>query len=287
MSSESRTDDVPASWAGPPLDVRPLFPVDRAEFLALLRELDPGDWQRPTVCPGWLVHDVVAHVVHDCIRKLSGTRDRHAGPGPGTGETLPAWLHRTNQEFTAVARRWSPRVLTDLIGGLGAELDQLWASLDLDAPGQPVSWAAPDVPAPVWLDVAREYTEYWVHQQQVRDAVGRPGADTPRLAAPVTDTFLRAVPYALREVPAAPGTCLAIEVTGPGGGAWTVRRQDGAWAVDRGDCAAPAARLRVSSDCLWRVATRGISVAAAEERAVITGDRSLAATALTLVSIIR
>ena len=40
-------------WAGPPLDTRPLFPLERAEFLGLLSDLETGDWQRPTVCPGW------------------------------------------------------------------------------------------------------------------------------------------------------------------------------------------------------------------------------------------
>jgi hypothetical protein len=179
-------------------------------------------------------------------------------------------------------------VLTGLIGELGAELDQLWASLELDQAGQPVSWAAPDMAAPVWLDVAREYTEYWVHQQQIRDAVSRPGGDSGQLAVPVTDTFLRAVPYALRHLSPAPGTCLAIEVTGPGGGNWNVCRSGDAWAVDRGaPTAPPVARLRLSSDCLWRVATRGITVEAAEDQATMTGDRSLASAAMTLVSIIR
>ena len=203
-------------WAGPPLDTRPLFPLERGEFVALLRNLEASDWQRPTVCPGWSVRDVVAHVVHDYIRKLSRARDRQAGPGPWPGEDLPGFLHRVNQEFVDVARSWSPAVLVDLIGHLGPQLDQFWASLDLNRAGEPVSWAAPGVPAPVWLDVAREYTEYWVHQQQVRDAVGRPGAADERLTAPVTDTFLRAVPHALRHLSAAPGTCLHIQVTGPG-----------------------------------------------------------------------
>lgn len=58
--------------------------------------------------------------------------------------------------------------------------------------------------ASVWLDAAREYTEFWVHQQQVRDAVGRPGANSGRLTWPVVDTFLRAVPHALRHLSPAP-----------------------------------------------------------------------------------
>ena len=164
------------SWAGPPLDVRPLFPAERAELLALLESLDPADWQRATVCPGWRVHDVAAHLVHDYLRKLSSRRDAAGGPGPRPGADLAAWLHRVNQEFVDVAARWSPRVLIDLLAHLGPQLDDLWAALDLAARGEPVSWAAPGVPAPVWLDVAREYSEYWVHQQQIRDAVQRPDA---------------------------------------------------------------------------------------------------------------
>jgi uncharacterized protein (TIGR03083 family) len=163
------------SWAGPPLDTRPLFPSERAEFTALLWNLPSGGWQRPTVCPGWRVHDVWAHVVHDYLRKLSRTRDRHTGPGPLPGEGLPQFLARTNQEFVAAARQVSPRVLVGLLDHLGPQLDRLWPSLDLGATGEPVSWAIPGQPAPVWFDVARECAEFWVHQQQVRDAVGRPG----------------------------------------------------------------------------------------------------------------
>jgi uncharacterized protein (TIGR03083 family) len=276
------------SWAGPPLDTRPLFPAERAEFTALLWNLDPGGWLRPTVCPGWRVHDVVAHVVHDYLRKLSRTRDRHAGPDPLPGESLPQFLARMNQEFVAAARYVSPRALVDLLDHLGPQLDRLWQSLDLGATGQAVSWAAPGQPAPVWLDVAREYTEFWVHQQQVRDAVGRPGANSDRLTWPVVDTFLRAVPYALRHLSPGPGTCLHIQVTGPGGGSWTVQRQDATWLVDRGWPPRPAdAFVRLSSDALWRVATRGIPVEAAREQAVLSGDRALGSAMLHLVAIIR
>ena len=276
------------SWAGPPLDTRPLFPAERAEFTALLRNLDPAGWQRPTVCPGWRVHDVVAHVVHDYLRKLSRTRDRHPGPDPLPGESLPEFLARMNQEFVDAARSVSPNALVDVLDHLGPQLDRLWQSLDLGATGEPVSWAAPGRPAPVWLDVAREYTEFWVHQQQVRDAVRRPGANSDRLTWPVVDTFLRAVPYALRHLSPGPGTCLHIQVTGPGGGSWTVRRQDATWVVNRGWPERPAdALIRLSSDALWRVATRGIPVEAAREQALLSGDRVLGSAMLHLVSIIR
>ena len=158
----------------------------------------------------------------------------------------------------------------------------------MDRFGEAVSWAAPGLPAPVWLDVAREYTEYWVHQQQVRDAVGRPGASSERLITPVIDTFVRAVPYALRQLAPAPGSRVQLEVTGPGGGIWTIRRQEATWAVERGPSAQdPAALVRLSAGTLWRVATRGITVQTARERSTISGDQALGSAALTLVAIIR
>ncbi len=127
-----------------------------------------------------------------------------------------------------------------------------------------------------------------MHQQQVRDAVGHPGADDERLAPAVTDTFLRAVPYALRQVSAEPGTCVQITVTGPGGGGWTIERWPGTWAVGRGSPVRPAAALvRLSSRCLWQVATRGITVQDARAQAAISGDQALGSAVLNLVAIIR
>jgi uncharacterized protein (TIGR03083 family) len=230
----------------------------------------------------------VAHVAHDSIRKLSGARDGQPMDRPRPGESLPAFLARVNQEFVDTASSWSPRLLIDLIGHLGPQLDQLWAAQDLDRLGMSVSWAAPDVPAPVWLDVAREYTECWVHQQQVRDAVSRPGADDGELVGAVIDTFLRAVPYTLRNRPEAAGTAVHIRVTGPGGGDWTARREEGFWALARGPAAGPpGARVEICADGLWRVATRGITVDEALRQATITGDQALGTAVLSLVSIIR
>ncbi|MGN6793028.1 MAG: maleylpyruvate isomerase family mycothiol-dependent enzyme [Streptosporangiaceae bacterium] len=276
------------SWAGPPIDARPQFPLERAELIGLLSNLDAEDWRRATVCPGWTVHDIVAHVVHDYLRKLARTRDGYDPRGPRPGEEMPAFLHRVNQEFVDVASLLSPRVLIDLLDYLGPQLDRLWADLDLDRLGEAVSWAAPGVPAPTWLDVAREYSEFWVHQQQIRDAVGRPGANAENLTAPVIDAFLRAVPHALRDVPAERGSGLEVAVSGPGGGTWSAWLGETRWSISRGSAQETArTRVALSSDTLWRVATRGIGVDDARARATVTGNQALGTAALSLVSIIR
>ncbi|SHN44266.1 maleylpyruvate isomerase family mycothiol-dependent enzyme [Cryptosporangium aurantiacum] len=275
------------NWSriGPPIDVRPLFAVERAELLAVLGTLDEEQWLAPTVCPGWSVHDLVAHVVHDYMRRLSGGRDGwSAGWIPVPDGDIAPVLNRANDEFAAALRGISPRVLIGLVAGLGPQLDDYWATRDLDAPGISVSWAAPDVPAPAWLDIAREYTEFWVHQQQIRDAVGRPGADSRQLTYPVVDAFLRALPRALAD---ADGTSVTVAVSAPVDDAWTARRGPDGWTLARGECDAPDARVKVGPRTLWRVATRGIEPDEALENAKLEGDHELARAALTLVSIVR
>ncbi|MQA94602.1 MAG: maleylpyruvate isomerase family mycothiol-dependent enzyme [Streptosporangiales bacterium] len=287
---------------GPRVETRPVFPAQRASLLALLGSLTPAEWSRPTVCPGWNVHDVTAHILHDHLRRLSAGRDGHPGSVLAPDETLPVHLARVNEEFVRVARGVSPAVLTELLGDAGPRLDAYWSGVDLDAPAVlDVSWASTDLPSPAWLDVAREYTEFWVHEQQIRDATGRPGGDGPELLGPVVDAFLRALPKALEAEERAAGTTVRFDVTGPAGGTWYAVRGPARWHVDRGGApdegaagadappaagGPPAACVTVDQDTVWRLGSRGITVEQARERATVAGDPALAAAATTLLAII-
>jgi hypothetical protein len=55
----------------------------------------------------------------------------------------------------------------------------------------------------------------------------------------------------------------------------------------RGSPTQPGALVRLPSGCLWRVATRGITVEDARAQTVISGDQALGAAVLNLVAIIR
>jgi len=271
------------------IDTRSLFPEERAALLELLGSLGTSDWSRPTVCPGWNVRDIVGHLVNDYLRRLSGSRDGHAGVPFSAGETLPDYLRRINEEFVRAVRQCGPHVLIDLVSHLGPQLDQLWVEADLDAPAWlNVSWADPVIASPTWLDIAREFTEFWMHQQQIRDAVGRPGATTPRLLAPVLDTLVRALPQALRGQIRPRGTTLRFEVTGPAGGTWLAVRQSDRWRLSRDDRSGVAeASVSMDQDTLWRLASRGISVAEARRRSRLAGDPGLHQAATTLLAIVR
>lgn len=45
-----------------PMDIRDMIAAERGELAALLSELPERDWDRPTLCAGWRVREVVAHM---------------------------------------------------------------------------------------------------------------------------------------------------------------------------------------------------------------------------------
>ncbi|TDC58538.1 maleylpyruvate isomerase family mycothiol-dependent enzyme [Actinomadura sp. KC345] len=271
---------------GPAVDVRPLFPRERRAMLDLLGSLSPADWSTPTVCPGWDVHDVVGHVLNDYMRRLSGSRDGFGGAIFADDETLPAYLARTNEEFVRASRQLSPQLMIELLDHLGARLDAVWAARDLQAAADlNVSWAAADIDSPAWLDIGRDYTEFWVHQQQVRDAVSAPGATEPDLMAPVLDIFARGLPHALRMHDRPEGSTAHLEVSGPAGGRWGTIRQDQRWrmAPPQGE---PTAHVSMDQDTFWRLATRGITVEQARQRSTTSGDTDLTAAITALLAVV-
>jgi uncharacterized protein (TIGR03083 family) len=270
------------SWLGPAIDVRGLFASQHDAFIALLSDLRDQEWALATVCPGWSVRDVAAHVLGDHASRLARSRDGHHGAGPRPGETLPAFLDRINQEWVTGTRRISPRLLTDLLRAAGEQVVAFWQTVHMDALGETVSWAGPD-PAPVWLDAARDFSEYWTHQRQICDATGRAG---PGFLSPVLDTFMRALPHTLRDVAAPDGTAVLVTVTGPSGGEWTCVRDAERWRLLAAPVPRPAVAIELDPDTAWRLCTRGITPEQAADRAHIDGDARLAAAALRIVSII-
>ena len=208
--------------AVPVTDTRPYFrPVSR-ELVALLNEITPADWDRPTVAGRWLVRDVVAHLLDTTMRRLSFHRDRHEPPKPehppANEREFVAFINDLNQQWVGVARRLSPRVMTDLYARASEDLAAFVESLPLDAPALfPVSWAGEDASAG-WFDIGREFTEQFHHQMQIRDAVGAAPLHDPAWLAAFLLIAVRGLPHAYRETAADEGATVTIDVTGPSGG---------------------------------------------------------------------
>jgi uncharacterized protein (TIGR03083 family) len=247
-------------WDMPLTDVRPLLREERAELLALLDELDSSAWARPTVCPGWTVKDVALHILDDDLGWLSRGRDGDRSgllAGFTDHESFIAALNSKSQRWVETTRVLSPRVIGTLLKTAGAEMDAYWASMDLMAQGH-VAWAGPD-PVPLWFDIAQDLTERWVHQQQIRDAVGRPGLCGDRFLGPVLRAFLWALPLHYAPL-TGPDADLAIRLTGAGGGTWCLQRRGARWdLVESGTASSagvpPDGAVETDTDSAWRLLT--------------------------------
>jgi hypothetical protein len=88
-------------------------------------------------------------------------------------------VNRLNQEGVTVYRRLSPTVLIDMMKMACEQSADFHESLDPFAPAAfNVSWAGEETSLNRF-DMARELTERWHHQQQIRLATSRPGIMTP------------------------------------------------------------------------------------------------------------
>jgi uncharacterized protein (TIGR03083 family) len=273
-----------------PVRVVELFPEERDALLDLLRGLSPDEWNLPTVCEGWTVKDVALHVLGGDLGVLSRHRDGFAGTPLQPGDDIVSLVNRINYEWVATTRRLSTRVLVDLLAFTGPQIHDLFASLDLDSVGGSVSWAGLEQ-APVWLDVAREYTERWLHQQHIREAVGKPGFAGRRHLAPVLATYVYALPPAFRDIAAPEGTLIQLHIEGESGGDWSLQRVGADWSLLAGapepeEPAGAAALVAIDESLAWRLFTKGISPEEAAPQVRFEGDRELGGHALGAVAII-
>jgi uncharacterized protein (TIGR03083 family) len=277
-----------------PISVVDLFPGERRALLSLLSRLTADEWALPTACPGWSVHDLALHLFGDDAGRLSRGRDGYQGAVPAsvaTGgdrthwDTLVAFINQQNAAWVQGTRRISPRLLCELLRLTGRATSTYFARLDLQVMSGPVDWAGPE-PAAVWLDVAREYTERWVHQQQIRDAVGQPGLKERRWLAPVLATFVQALPHALRHAAAPPGSWVQLLVTGAAGGEWWAVRTADAWALAENEGSEPLAIVRLEQETAWRLWTKGLTHEQALQRVHYEGDPAPVAAILDMVTIL-
>ena len=272
-----------------PIDTLPLFPVLDQKLLELLRSLAPANWQRPTLARRWTVQDVAAHLLDGNLRTLSRLRDGHLGEAPDDGsyEGVVAFLNRLNADWVRAARRLSPAVLVELLAQSGAEYAAFLATLDPWAPAAfAVAWAG-ETESRNWFHVARDYTEKWHHQQQIREALGATAELlTPELFRPFMETLMRGLPHALRAAPAPAGTVVGVRVTSASGGEWQVERAATHWQLRAtAPAAALAAEVVLAPEVAWKLFTKGLSPAEARPHVQLSGDEALGTAVLSLVAV--
>jgi uncharacterized protein (TIGR03083 family) len=274
---------MPESRESTLIPVQPVYLVERfpplhTELMRLLRRLRPDDWARPTACALWSVKDTVAHLLDTALRRLSYGRDRMpALPNQDIADyiELVAYLNRLNAEWVVAARRLSPGVLQELLETSEPKLHAYFRSLDPHAQADfGVAWAGEDS-SPVWFDIGREYTERWLHQQQIREAVGAPPLSTREWLHPALEIFIRALPHTYSAVAAPEGQGIRFDIEGDAGGTWSLVRQSDRWRLFAGAADRPEARVSLDQETAWKLFSKGLSPGNARSRIRVQGERPL------------
>ncbi|MGD9489919.1 MAG: maleylpyruvate isomerase N-terminal domain-containing protein [Calditrichaceae bacterium] len=275
----------------PDIDVTAHFAELNHELIQLLKRLNSEQWYLRTSSGKWNVKDIVAHLLDGDLRRLSFQRDNHRPPVPEQPITdynsLVRYLNRLNDTWSEAAQRLSPPVLIELIVYSGEKLGRLFNTLNpKDEAIFSVLWAGEEKSAN-WFDMAREYTEKWYHQQQIREAVAAPLLTSEYWLFPVLDTFMRGLPniynkqhnlQIYKEV--------SVRIAGEAGGEWLLINKNG-WQLYHGFNPNSDSIVELSDDTAWRMFTKNISAPEALSRIMIKGDMGLGETVCKLTSLMK
>lgn len=276
-----------SSTPGPILCAHLLRIVD-GKLIDLLSSLTPDEWDLQTIVPSWKVRDVAAHLLDTALRKLSMVRDSCLLESVEirSPQDLITLVNRLNRDGVTVYRRLSPPLLIDMIRVACEQSARFHESLDPFARAAfAVSWAGEETSLN-WFDTARELTERWHHQQQIRLATKRPGIMTPDLYRPVLDCFVRGLPHAYRDVDATAGTSLLLEISGDCGGRWLLSRGSTQWGLVEPSGEEFASRVTIPQELAWRVFTKGIDRDTARRQIKVAGDQDLGEKVFQLIAIV-
>lgn len=270
-----------------PIPTLHLFEPLDDQLISLLKSLQPEEWNKPTLAKLWTVKDIAAHLLDGNLRTLSMVRDGYFGSkseGINSYQDLVNYLNQLNADWVNSFKRVSPNVLIDLLEKSGKEYVKVLQSLEPSAKALfSVAWAG-ETESQNWFHIAREYTEKWHHQKQIREAVGVGGLMEREFYFPVIDTFMRALPFAYQSVRSNEGAIVRIHILGESGGSWSIRYSSTGWLSDHSN-ERPAAEVEIKADDAWKLFTKGLPPQEALERIRISGLQELGQPILKMIAI--
>lgn len=182
------------------------------DTVTLLRSLDPDDWARPTDLAGWDVKAVAAHLAH-LESELAGNEQEPVEVAEAPHIVSPMGYYT---EMGPLARREWPteRIVEELEASAATRLEELRAEPPVDG-----TVTATRTPGGIGWDwntlLSNRVVDVWMHEQDIRRAVGRPGGMGTPGAEHTVSVFVRAFGYTVGKRVAPPaGTTVALEVTG-------------------------------------------------------------------------
>lgn len=181
-----------------------------SDFVALARDLPRDQWDIPTDLDGWSVKDNVAHTAHlEAVLAGAPEETLEIKPGPHVKGLMG---HYTEQGVLARRDR-------DM-AALADEIEQSVATRSAELAENPPtdgSAAPPRTPGGVPWDnntlLSNRPLDIWMHEQDIRRAIARPGGFDSPAAEHVVGVFARALPMVLgKRVGAEAGQTVVIDL---------------------------------------------------------------------------
>ena len=271
-----------------PIKTSHLFPVLDDLLIQLLKSLTEDEWNARTVAKKWMVKDIASHLLDGNLRGLSFSRDHYFGEKPeniNSYSDLVDFLNQLNMTWTNATKRLSPNVIIELLESTGKQYSVHLQTLDpFEDAIFSVDWAGEETSLN-WFHIAREYTEKFLHQQQIRNAVGKQALFTKELFYPFISTFMYALPHTYRNVSAQKGTIVTLVVKTEIGGEWSIIRKEYNWVFIESFDTEPNATVKINPDDAWLLFSKGITPDDAKQKVEILGDEKLGEFALNIIAV--
>ncbi len=251
-----------------------------ADFVALARTIPREEWDLATDLPGWTVKDNVAHVAH-LEAVLAGAPEETVAVEGAEHLTGPTGYYT---EQGVLARR--ERDMDSLAHEIEDAAATRYAAFRADPPTDG-SLSAPVTPGGVRWDVRTLLTnrplDVWMHEQDIRRAIGRPGGYDSDTAGHVVGTFGRSLPMVVGKRLAPPaGTTLRLDVP-EAGQSWAVAVRDDGRAAPVDDLEDPTTTVTLGAEDY--VVLAGGRRAPESTAAVIAGDEALGRRLLAVLAV--
>jgi uncharacterized protein (TIGR03083 family) len=197
MSGQDLTDKLEAVWTS--LD-------------GLSSGLTDEQWATPTECPGWDVKDNISHIIGTEAMLLGRPAPDHE---PGEKPWVKNPIGAGNEVHVDFRRSWAPNeVLEEFRHVTGERLKTLR------------SWSEDDFGKESWTPIGQgtvadllaiRIMDCWVHEQDIRRAVGKSGGLDGPVAAHAFGRHASAIPFVIgKKVGAPDGTTVVLDVQGGG-----------------------------------------------------------------------
>jgi len=255
-----------------------LMPKIDELLFEILESLTLEDWDKQSIAPAWKVKDIAVHLLDGNLRALSMLRDGYFGEKPEkvkSYQDLVDFLNQLNTDWVKAMKRLSPKVIIDLLKSSGNEYCEFLKTLNPEEKAVfSVAWAGENE-SKNWFHIAREYTEKWHHQQQIRLAVGK---DKELLKEewyfPYLDTSIRALPHHYKDLKADKGDLIKFIFEGETDKSWFLYFEE-SWELFTFVEQQVACTVRIKDEYAWRIFTKGIKREEAIQNSEMKGKEEL------------